>query len=105
MPVRPAAMPDTCVPCGNAGSPPIRPSRPELGPGNARMTITFGVVHFFPPLGNPGGKFIPSGFRNGFVWSMPVSTTAILTPSPMAPVRWWSASAWMICGLSFVFTV
>jgi hypothetical protein len=29
------------------------PRRPELGPGNARATITFGVVHFCPPFGKP----------------------------------------------------
>src|SRR5262245_50291599 len=36
---------------------------------------------------------------------MPVSTTAILTPSPSAPVRRWSASASMSDGLSFVLSV
>jgi hypothetical protein len=49
-------MPATCVAWNDArrsiGS---LPARPELGPGNARATITFGVVHFFPPFGKPGG--------------------------------------------------
>ncbi len=38
------------------------------------------------PFGKPGGYENPAGSRNGCSWSTPSSTTATLTPSPLAPV-------------------
>ena len=56
VPALPAAIPATCVPWNDArGSTARRPGSPEPGPGNARATITFGVVHRVPPFGKPGG--------------------------------------------------
>src|SRR4029077_5387921 len=87
VPASPAAMPATCVAWKEAArSIGSRPRRPECGPGNARATITFRVVHFSPPFGNPGGYEYPAGLRNGFVLSTPSSTIPIFIPSPFAPV-------------------
>src|ERR671930_146432 len=47
VPEAPAAMPATCVAWNEASrSMASRPRRPECGPGKARATMTFGVVHF-----------------------------------------------------------
>src|SRR5690242_1615519 len=87
-------MPATCVPWKeDAGSTPSRPGRPAFGPGKTRATITFGEVQRREPRGNPGGYAKPAGEKNGFVWSMPSSTTAILIPAPSAPVTRSSTSA------------
>ena len=49
-------MPATCVPWNDeAGSSGSRPGLPELGPGKTFATITFGVVYFVSPFGNPAG--------------------------------------------------
>ena len=88
-------MPATCVPWNEEsrvdGS---VPAAPALGPGKTRATITFGVV----PLrdrrfGNPAGYGEAAESKNGFVWSMPSSTTPILMPVPSAPVAWRRTSA------------
>ena len=78
------------------------PARPEPGPGKARATITFGVVHFLPPFGKPAGYEKPAGLKNGFVSSTPSSTTPILIPWPMPPVVAQNVSARITDGLLFV---
>ena len=56
VPESPAAIPATWVAWNDAlRSIGRRPRRPELGPGNARATITFGVVNFSWPFGKPAG--------------------------------------------------
>ena len=99
----PAAIPATCVPwkdaCGSSAS---RPGRPEPGPGKVRATITFGVVQRVPPRGKPAGCEKPAGLKNAFCGSTPSSTTAILIPSPRAPVAALIASAPITDGLRFV---
>ena len=88
MPPAPAAIPATCVPWNDSfGSSGSLPARPLPGPGKARATITFGVVHFVPPFGKPGGYARPAGSRNRLSWSRPSSTMAIFTPAPPAPAR------------------
>ena len=89
VPASPAAIPATCVPWNEACAVErrARPGRPEPGPGKTRATITFGVVHFVPPFGKPAGYVKPAGLKNGFVWSMPSSTTPILMPSPLRAGR------------------
>jgi hypothetical protein len=78
VPASPAAIPATCVPWKEArGSSARRPGRPACGPGNARATITFGVVHFFPPRGKPAGYWKPAGEKNALFGSTPSSTTPI----------------------------
>src|SRR5581483_6450665 len=98
----PAAIPATCVPwndaCRSSGS---WPPAPEPGPGKARATITFGVVKLVLPFGKPDGYEKPLGLKNGFVWSIPSSTTPILMPAPLAPVADSSCVAPMIAGLLF----
>ncbi len=97
----PAAMPETCVPWNDAErSSGSWPPGPEPGPGKARATITFGVVYAVLPFGKPGGYEKPLGLKNGFVWSIPSSTTPILIPAPLAPVACSSWVAPMIAGLS-----
>ena len=71
---------------------------PEFGPGKTFATITFGVVYFVSPFGNPAGYEKPAGLKNGFVWSIPSSTTAIFMPVPSAPLVCRSTSAPMIDG-------
>ncbi len=46
--------------------------------------MTFGVVHFLPPIGNPAGYEKPRGVKNGLPGSTPSSTTAIFMPAPDA---------------------
>jgi hypothetical protein len=75
---------------------------PEPGPGKARATITFGVVYFVWPLGNPAGYEKPAGLKKGLCASMPSSTTPILIPSPRPPVFAQNWSAWITDGLLFV---
>ena len=79
-----------------------RPARPEPGPGYARATITFGVVHLRPPFGNPVGYDIPVEARNGFVSSTPSSTIPIFIPSPRAPVEAQNPVAPISPGLPFI---
>jgi hypothetical protein len=98
VPLSPAAMPATCVPCGSVGSNAFFPAASVTGAGKLRATMTFGVVFDPSPFGKPDGYAYPSGLRNGLFLSTPVSTTPILTPSPRAPVAVWSASAWMTDG-------
>ena len=76
------------------------PGFPEPGPGYERATITFGVVYFVWPRGKPAGYVKPFGSRNALVWSIPSSTTPILTPSPRAPVEFENAGTPIIDGLS-----
>ena len=96
-------MPATCVPWKDAfGSSAIRPSFPAPGPGNERATITFGVVHFRPPFGNPAGYEKPAGSKKALAMSTPSSTTPIFTPSPRAPAPFQSASAWISSGPRFI---
>ena len=56
VPALPAAIPATWVPwneaCGSTASC-VRSSAPA--PTKERATITFGDVHFVPPLGKPAG--------------------------------------------------
>ena len=99
VPDTPAAIPATCVPWNDeSGSTARRPGSPAFGPGNTFATITFGVVHFVAPLGKPAGYEKPAGLKNGFDWSMPSSTTAILIPVPSAEVVRRRTSAPMIDG-------
>ena len=98
VPASPAAMPETCVPCGSVGSNADRPALSVTRAGKLRATITFGVVFVVSPFGNPGGYEKPFGLRNGLRQSTPVSTTPILTPAPVSPVADSSASAWMTVG-------
>ena len=92
-------MPATCVPWNDeAGSTGSCPGLPAFGPGKTRATITFGVVAEVMPFGNPAGYEKPAGLKNGFVWSIPSSTTAIFMPVPSAPRVWRSTSAPMIEG-------
>ena len=103
MPATPAAIPATCVPWNESCRFSARwPCRPEPGPGNARATITFGDVHFLPPLGKPAGYEKPAGLKNGFVSSTPSSTTPILIPWPRPPVVAQNVSARITEGLWFV---
>ena len=78
------------------------PAAPSPGPGKARATITFGVVHFLPPFGKPAGYEKPAGLKNGFVSSTPSSTTPILIPWPRPPVVAQNVSARITDGLWFV---
>src|SRR5690348_16398064 len=92
-------MPATCVPWNDeSGSTARRPGAPAFGPGNTFATITFGVVHCVAPFGKPAGYVNPAGLKNGFDWSMPSSTTAILIPVPSADVVRRRTSAPMIDG-------
>ena len=92
-------MPATCVPWNDdSGSTGSFPGLPAPGPGNVRATITFGVVEPATPLGKPAGYAKPAGAKNGFVWSTPSSTIAILIPVPSAPVDCRSTSAPTIDG-------
>src|SRR6185436_13670424 len=86
VPLSPAAMPETCVPCGSVGSNAFFPAASVTGAGKLRATMTFGVVFDASPLGNPGGYEYPSGLRKELFLSTPVSTTPILMPSPRTPV-------------------
>ena len=65
---------------------------------------TFGVVKETLPLGNPAGYWNPAELKNGFVWSIPSSTTPILIPAPLAPVAASSCGAPMSDGLSSRFS-
>jgi hypothetical protein len=67
--------------------------------------MILGVVQRRPPFGNPGGYSKPVGSKNGFSGSMPSSTTAILMPSPRAPVAAQTAGAETTAGLSLVASV
>jgi len=88
VPESPAAIPATCVAWKDAlRSIGRRPRCPEFGPGNARATITLGVVNFSCPFGKPAGYEKPVELRKGFVASTPSSTMPIFIPSPRAPVR------------------
>ncbi len=78
------------------------PSFPDPGPGKDLATITFGVVNFVFPFGKPAGYEKPFGLKNGFVWSIPSSTTPILIPCPKPPVFAQNWSAWITEGLLFV---
>src|SRR4030095_13253846 len=99
VPATPAAMPATCVPWNDDfGSTASRPAAPDFGPGKTRAAITFGVTHLLLPFGKPAGYEKPAGAKNGFVWSMPSSTTAILSPVPSAPVCCRSTPVPMIDG-------
>ena len=87
-------MPATCVPWNDEfGSSGSLPGAPEFGPGKTFATITFGVTYFASPFGKPAGYEKPAGLKNGFVWSIPSSTTPILIPVPSAPVIWCRTSA------------
>src|SRR5918992_5999624 len=86
VPALPAATPATCVPWNDTlGSTARRLRASVFAPTNERATITFGVVHFVPPFGNPAGYWSPAGEKNRLVWSTPSSTMAILIPSPDPP--------------------
>ena len=99
MPESPAAIPATCVPWNDEfGSVTSLPGAPEFGPGKTFATITFGVVDAVSPFGKPAGYEKPAGLKNGFVWSRPSSTMAILIPVPFAPSVCWITSAPMIDG-------
>ena len=56
VPSSPAAIPETCVPCGSVGSKAFELflSR-SSGRGTTLATITFGVVFVVSPFGKPGG--------------------------------------------------
>src|SRR5471030_377109 len=91
-------MPDTWVPCGSVGSNALLLDASRTGPGNTFATITFGVVSLVSPFGKPGGYEKPAGLRNGLDESTPVSTTAILMPSPFCPVAASRSVAWITLG-------
>src|SRR5919199_5564932 len=80
----PAAMPPTCVPCSDSRGSNGRFafSYVVFGGGNARATITFGVVKRVSPFGNPAGYEYPAGLKKGCDWSTPSSTIAIFVPCP-----------------------
>src|SRR5437016_14467454 len=83
VPESPAAIPATCVAWKDAlRSIGRRPRCPEFGPGNARATITLGVVNFSCPFGKPAGYEKPVELRKGFVAATPSSTMPIFIASP-----------------------
>ena len=61
-------------------------SEVEFSGKNARAATTFGVVKPGVPFGNPAGKLMPAGSRNGCRGSTPSSTTPTFTPPPPTPV-------------------
>ena len=105
MPSSPAAMPDTWVPCGSAGSNALLLDLSRTGPGKTFATITFAVVSFVSPFGKPAGYENPVGFRNGLDESTPVSTTAILIPWPLSLVAAWRSVAWITDGPRSIVSV
>src|SRR5215468_1608157 len=102
VPLSPAAIPATCVPCsdsfGSKGSLAYRQFAP--GGGKARATITFAVVYAALPFGKPAGIVKPAGEKNGCVWSTPSSMIPILIPWPaVARVEPQTCGAPITCGL------
>src|SRR3954447_5746580 len=101
VPLSPAAMPATCVPCSLFSGSNGRPAYFHFGDGgaNARATLTLEVVKAVSPFGYPTGMAKPAGERNGCVWSTPSSMTPIFIPWPaVASVGPHSAGAPISCG-------
>ena len=80
-------------------------SEVEFSGKNARAAMTFGVVKPGVPFGNPAGKLMPVGSRNGWFGSTPSSTTPTFTPPPPAPVAARNAGPPMIDGARFMASV
>src|ERR1700750_2230706 len=66
---------------------------------NVRCTITFGVVYFVSPFGNPAGYGNPLGLKYGWVACSPSSMIPIFMPLPaVAKFGPHSLSAPICCG-------